>query len=402
MRFKDSLWDESDPAYAPCITKSKSYLYWKAPKKYVDLGCTVTRQRLTGTAGDGQDMLRAAECRALTRDMLAEFSVDTPQVDPATWRYLFHRYRMDAESPYQSVKANTRDNYDMLLTAWENAIGNAYRAQADYRAAVRWQNAMRENGRSPDWIHRMFTMLRSVVRYGALIEDKEAVRFKAILSDMRITVAKPRKTEGTPEQIAAVIAEAEADGAHSLALGWTMQWWWSLRPVDIRGQWLKTRPGEDHSGIVRNGRRWQDGMTWDMIDPEITRLTKMISKTSKTTAVTKTFNLMQVPEIRDRLLRVPPEKRVGPVILNKDGLPYTHSGWAHAWVKYRRKAGLPEHVKNMGIRAASLTDGERAGASPFQLRDAAGHSDIATTNRYIRGADEAVENVINLRRGERK
>ena len=311
------------------------------------------------------------------------------------------RYQTDAESPYQDVKANTREIYDILINKWIEAIGDTLLSGANFQAVKRWEHAMKDNGRSADWIARMFTMMRTVVGYGAALENAECQRFQVVLSNMRFKKGKPKNTAGTPDQIAKIVDVAMQDGAHAFVLGCSLQWWFSMRAVDVRGQWLDMKPGEEPSGIVRNGKRWQDGLTWDMIDKDVTQIVKTFSKTEGTTGASRLFDLTQTPEIREQLMATPPEKRVGPVIVSsRSGLPYTRHGWCQAWARYRKSAGVPDHVKNMGIRPAALTHGERAGASPFELRDAAGHADISTTNRYIREADEAAAKVVKLRRNQ--
>lgn len=398
MRFKNALWDESDPLYAPCMTRAGKYFYWVAQKKYADMGYTPKRERLPGTLGDDNDRDRAAKCRELTRNMINHYAVeDEPTVQIGTWEWIFMRYKTDPESPYQGVKGNTRELYDVLIKTWIEAIGGTSISTANFRAVRRWEQAMEKKGRSRDWISKMFGQMRRTVKYGAAIEDAECQRFQTVLSNMTFKKGTPKDTSGTPEQIEAIIQAAKADGAHSIYLGLMLQWWFSMRPVDVRGQWLKC--DDAATGIVRNGTRWQDGLTWDMIDREVTSLKKTFSKTQFTTGKTLTFDLTQVPEIREALLAIPVEKRVGPVIVApRTGLPYTRHGWRQAWATYRTAAKVPDSVKNMGIRPTALTHGDRAGASPFQLRDAAGHADIKTTNRYIRGADQAASMVVELRK----
>ena len=402
MLFKDALWDGSDPSYAPGQSKSGKYLYWKIPRKYAELGYTIdgrTTVRLDGIVNDGNDLDRAFACRKYTQAMLEHFSPKTPAIQVGTWKWLFSRYLTDKESPFHEKKANTQQIYRDFIGYWEKAIGDTLISQANFQAAMRWKGAMQSNGRSTDHIKRMFTTLRITVSYGALIEDQESTRFRAVLAEMRIKSPTTKQNEGTPEQIASILAEAQKAGNNAFVLGCSLQWWFALRAVDIRGQWLKIKLGETPSGITKGDLRWTDGLTWDMINPEVTRIQKTISKTEGTTGIVKTFDLTAVPEIREMLLAFPEDQRVGPVITNPTTrLPYTRSGWSTAWRRYRAAAGVPAHVKNMGIRAAAITHGERSGATPFQLRDAAGHTDLKTTGRYIRGADEATDNVLKLRR----
>lgn len=392
MNFRKALWDGSDPLYAPGLARAGKYYYWRAPKKYVALGCKPNRMKLDGAT----ELDLAKQCRELTREMLSQFTNDIHS-DIGTWGWIIHRYRTDATSPYQDVKANTRTNYDMLLNAWAGEIGRSRIADANFQSAKRWEHQMRKCGRSKSWIHRMFSMLRTITNYGAMIEDQECIRFAAILSQMRFSKGKPSQTEGTDEEVTAIINMALEDGQTALALGWSLQWWFALRAVDVRGQWLPRHDGG--SGITRGNMRWRDGLTWDMIDRDVTAMTKIISKTERSTGEVKTFDLTLVPEIRDLMLRTPPEARIGPVIVNpRTQQPYTSRGWSQAWRRYREAAGIGAHVKNMGIRASALTQAARAGASPFDIRDAGGHANVTATDRYVRGKDVAAANVLKLRR----
>lgn len=63
---------------------------------------------------------------------------------------------------------------------------------------------MQAKERSDAYIKRLFTALRIMVNYDALLEEQEAVRIKPILSGMRIKNPKPRKTAPTENQIIAI------------------------------------------------------------------------------------------------------------------------------------------------------------------------------------------------------
>jgi hypothetical protein len=90
--------------------------------------------------------------------------------------------------------------------------------------------------------------------------------------------------------------------------------------VDVRGQWLNR--GAETGGIVRGGKRWQDGMTWDMIDREITTLRKTPSNTEDSLTEELEWDLTLSPDLRARLQTVPQDQRLGPVIKDpKPGIP---------------------------------------------------------------------------------
>ncbi|MEO1919564.1 MAG: hypothetical protein ABGW81_07655 [Paracoccaceae bacterium] len=54
----------------------------------------------------------------------------------------------------------------------------------------------------------------------------------------------------------------------------------------------------------------------------------------------------------------------------------------------------------MDTRAGEITDANKLGVDPYALRDAAGHSNINTTDRYARLNDENANKVVKLRVGK--
>lgn len=398
MPYRKELWTGKDPLYAPGMNWTRDVAYWKAGRKYVEMGYAVKIVRLPGKKGDGLDKERAAKARQLTREMIRWGNGATDAIREGTWRWLIARYLGDATSPFHEIKANTARNYRRIIETWERAIGDALLSSCNHTEMVKWQRVMQDKGRSVHDIKSRFTMLRRLVSYGVMIEHPECLRLSGILSRMRIKSPPPRHVFPTREQVEAVIKQADAAGDHAVSLTTLFMWWFALRAVDVRGQWLEVRPGDDTGGIVKNGMRWADGMTWDMIDRDITRLTKVISKTASRNPDPITFDLTLVPEIRNRLLEVPTEKRVGPVILAHDGLPFRHMALAQRFRIHANAAGLPKHIKLMDVRAGAITEAKQRGASPYDLRDAAGHQLLSTTDRYARDRSAGGANVLRLRR----
>ncbi|AZV78972.1 hypothetical protein EBB79_14565 [Parasedimentitalea marina] len=133
------------------------------------------------------------------------------------------------------------------------------------------------------------------------------------------------------------------------ALGIMIQYEFALRAVDVRGQWLET--DETEGGVIRNGKRRQDGLTWDRFDVGLTTMTKLISKTRKSLPAPYEFNLTAIPEIQSQLLNIRPNGRMGPVILAQrgGGFPYTSSGWSQSWTRLRKQEGLPNELWMMDL-----------------------------------------------------
>ena len=288
MKYKDALWDGSDPLYAPGIDwkgrnpESKT-AWWKPARKCVEAGYTVKAVKLlpVGHKEDEHQPARAQKCRELTQEMARWWNDrdEASKVDPATWKYLIGRYKTDDYSPMQEVKGNTRAGYIDQLVKLEKVLGATKIADTKFELIKTIEQAMKDKGRSKDYISRFFSTLRRVARYGIVIERDDAQRVATILGELKFAKGKPRNVAPTREQVYAVIAQAEAEGSKHFALGLMIQYEFGFRSVSVRGQWL---PDDGKSGgIVRNGRRWQDGLTWDMFNTDLTELENTNSKTGE-------------------------------------------------------------------------------------------------------------------------
>jgi hypothetical protein len=405
MPFKEALWDGSDPLYAPGISWSGKnpehrYVQWKCPTKYVKAGYALTKVKLEppGNVSDEHQKDRALRCRELTKEMLKWFDEqDQPRVDPETWKYLIARYKTDDFSPIQEVKANTRIGYHEQLAKLEDAIGHTRIADMSYEVIKSIQIAMMNKGRSTAYIHRFFNTLRRVARYGKALKISAATEVASVLSEVKLKNSPARQVAPSREQVYSIIQQADAEGSKHFALGIMIQYEFALRAVDVRGQWLKTN--ETGGGIIRNGKRWQDGLTWDMFDPELLTMTKLISKTQNSLPEPYEFDLTAVPEVQARLLEIRPNEAVGPVIIARrsGGLPFTNSGWTQAWSRLRTKAKVPKKIWMMDLRAGAVTEAKALGADPYMLRDAAQHVQSQTTDRYSRSRSDGANNVVRLR-----
>ena len=403
MAFSKSLWDGTDPLYAPCISWTKgTYSNWKCPASHVKAGYAVKSVRLEpGHPNDEHALSRAMKCRELTKELVrwAE-GQKKPRIDTTTWRYLLARYTDDEFSPMQATKANSRESNLWLIGKLEIIIGHMRFADLNYEQIMRITKAMEQEGRSVDYIRRMMTCLRAVAKYGRLIGIKGVAEVKEVLGDMRFKSAPKRQVAPTRDQVEAIVAAADNKGEFAFATGLLLQYEFMLRAVDVRGQWFKTN--EREGGIIRNGRRWQDGLTWDMFDADLAGFSKVISKTAASQPDPYHFNLADIPYLRQRIADLaPPSKRLGPVITTR-GMPFTASGWSHAYARHRATAGVPNDVWCMDMRAGGVTEGDLMGASRESLSQAAQHSQLQTTGRYARGRSENAAKVVKLRQSGRE
>ena len=397
MHYDLTALDGARPDYAPGMSRSKDFFFWRAPKPALDQGYGFKRAKLPGQAGDGADIERARLCREYTRDALRWLQDgDTSVYAKNTWGWLIQRYLTDELSPIREVKANTRDTYAWHMNRWQEAIGEAFIETTTYPVLKGWQRAMQDKGRSTDYIKRMFVHLRIVASYGLALRIPGARDVKDTLGEMRFAGVAGRKQAPTADQVSAIIAKADAAGESAFALGLSLQWWLALRAVDVRGQWLRMQKGETASGITRVGFRWADGLTWDMIDG--TTLTKVPSKTAKKMPEPLMFDLSAIPDLLSRLQAMP--HRIGPVIVDKHGMPYRKEAWAALFRRFRDEAGVPNTIWMMDTRAGAINDARRNGASLIDMQHQANHASPATTNRYIRERSESANRVIQMRSGQ--
>lgn len=385
----------SDPTYIQY--RPNGYPIWRAPKRYVDMGYEPKWVPLEkGHRDDGRHKERVVVARDLTAAMLRwadEKEAATPA--PETVRWLIERYKTDEGSAYHTVKANTRRDYDTHLNYWAAAIGDTLIRNITFEFVTSLEAGMKKNGRSIDFIHRKFERLRAIIKHGVLIRATGAKDVRETLSLMTFKMPAKRDVAPSRIQVYRVVVKALRAGYASFATGILLQYELALRAVDVRGQWL---PADGEGGIVNNGRRWTDGLTWEMVDDDLSGFTKVISKTKDSLPDPIRFDLRNLPRIRTLLdALAAPESRVGPVILSSAGLPYDKRTWAALWRRFAREGQVPDHIRAMDLRAGAISEADSLGASREVLSQAAQHSDIHTTGRYVRGRSKAVAQVIDMR-----
>jgi hypothetical protein len=397
MNYDDRLYDETDPLYAPGLVWSRpTAARWRPTKRYLDAGFPTKSVPLPGHRGDGRDAERALICRDQTRAMLRWWDAqDVPDHKPGTWGELLARYRLDDFSPIHNVKANTRAGYLEQVAKLDRALGHLQIADLTYEEAMGMKRAMENKGRSVSYVTRLFKQLRAVAGYGRTLRIPSARDAVETLAGIKLTTPPTSTSYPTRDEVMAVVKEADRKGMHAFACGYLMCFELSLRAVDIRGQWL---PSKNTSGIHRKGMSWQDGLTWDMIAPDLSSMTKVISKTAKSMPEAYVFDLTLLPEVQARLRKLRERRAIGPVIIAENtDLPYTTQSWSRAFYRIRNHLGLREELTVMSARAGGLTEARSLVHDPLLLRDAGQHKQMSTTNGYLRGRSEGANQVIELR-----
>jgi integrase len=230
--------------------------------------------------------------------------------------------------------------------------------------------------------HNLIRMLRRLFSYGIMAELQGCKRVHEILEQAQFKAAPRRRTVLTYNHVQAFIKEATGSNHLSLALGTAVQFETGMRQKDVIGEWEPLADSTSSGGIVFQGRRWVNGLTWADLGTDL-----VISKVTTKTGAVVSHDLKLCPMSLGLLQQVPINKRVGPFIMDENsGRPYASHGYAREWRAVARKAGIPDNVWNMDARAGAITEAEDAGVDLDTIRGAVGHTQASTTARYSRGA----------------
>lgn len=399
-------WHDLDaPGHKVRRTKSGAAHYWVCRDDIRKQGYTPTLVRLHYNIDDpAERLLLAGACRRLQAEMLAwskGFRPD-PLAFDGTVAGLVRRYQVDEASPYRNLKWNTRRTVDHTLKIIERAFGKRALAAlriADFR---RWYDEAKKpkNPGEPERVrkaHGIISMTRRIVGYGVTAELPECARLAAILDEARFKQPARRRVTLSLDHVRAFIEAALAAGRLSLALGTALQFETALRQRDVIGEWEPIPDGAAATGIVLNRRRWVNGLTWADLSPEL-----VLYKVTTKTGADVTHDLRLAPLVLALMEKVPPDQRVGPMIIDETaGRPYAEFAYGRDWRTIAQAAGIPDHVRNMDARAGAISEADDAGADLDHIRSAAGHTLASTTARYVRGASGKSRKVAELRLAHR-
>jgi hypothetical protein len=151
----------------------------------------------------------------------------------------------------------------------------------------------------------------------------------------------PRTAKLALEHVNAIRTVAHKMGLGSIALATTIQFELDLRQKDVIGEWEPAPLAE--GGIAYRGRRWVNGIVWGR---ELDPTTLILTKTHTKTGITVQYDLKEHPPIMEELALIPPECRVGPLIVSeRTGQPYKHCRFTQNWRRVANAAGYRESCK---------------------------------------------------------
>lgn len=377
-------------------------LYWICRTDIAKEGYKPTTVRLHYDLNDPADRkLISAACHKLQAEMLewADGKRASGLEYDGTVASLIRLYQRDEASPYNDLKWNTQRTYDQVLGVIHKAFGKRALAALKITDFRRWYDEAKKPKKPGGQervrkAHGIIAMTRRLMSYGIMAELPECARISAILNEARFKQPARRRVKLEYHHVRAFIDAAYAKGRISLALGTAIQFETGMRQRDVIGEWAPLVDADDvTAGIVLNGRRWVNGLTWSDINNRMS----LYKETTKTGAIVS-HDLSLCPLAMEVIARVPPQQRSGPMIVDETALrPYAEHAYAREWRRIARDAGIPSAVWNMDARAGAITEAEDAGAELDEIRGAVGHSQASTTARYSRGAIGKARKVASLR-----
>ncbi|MGC5781633.1 integrase [Methylobacterium sp. NFXW15] len=381
-------------------------LYWCARSDLVKAGYRPPTVRLPYSLDDpaGRVLIEAA-CLRLQAEML-QWSAHRGQPDArfdGTILGLSRRYQTDEASPFKRLKHNTQAKDTYTLKLIEAAFGSRSLAALRIDDFYRWYEAARKPKMpgGPERVRRAYGIikkLRELFAFGIMAELPECARLYDILARARFKQPARRRVSMELAHVEAFVAKALEVNRLSLALGTAIQFEAVLRQKDVIGEWEPIPEGAASTGIVLNGRRWVNGLTWADLSADL-----ILRKATTKTGAYAAHDLKLSPLVLPLLARVPSDRRVGPVIIDElAGRPYAESAYGREWRIVARAAGVPDTVWNMDARAGAITEAEDAGADLDAIGSSAAHAQLATTLRYSRGAVGKSRAVATMRAAHRK
>lgn len=302
-------------------------------------------------------------------------------------RSLVGVYQTDPDSPFHKNRYRSRMNRLSLLKRIVDQYGDLYLSDIKPRDVLRWYEGWAADGKVAMG-HAMIATLRVLMSFGSsLLECPECERLSTKLHYMRFKGIAPRNTRLTPEQVIAIRAEAHRRGFPSIAKASAIQCDGMLRQKDVIGEWVPlSEPG--FSDVIHRGKKWLRGVRGDEIDSALV-LRHMTSKRDKPVEIPLRYAPMVMEEFPDGF------PTSGPLIVSElTGRPWQADYFRRFWREIADAVGIPKEVRNMDTRAGAITEATEADVPLEHIKHAATHSDIATTQRYSRGAAEKTAGVL--------
>lgn len=361
-------------------------------------------------------------------EWLGDPAVREQIVYDGTLRALARCYQRDPRSPFHGLRQNTRITYASSCKTLETMFGGKIVVRMtgqDVREMFNEVMAPTKSGARPRVRHAKAVvrqMLPILLNYGAEARLPGCLALAEVMDRMTLRVpAETRKTYKSmlPKKIPMaythardIVGEALRRYAEtglrrwlSVALGTAAQFEFTLRQIDVIGEFETIRPGQvvPVGVIVRHGKTWRPGLCFENF------ATGMLDVETSKNDTHAPFDPAEYPLFVKAFEAVPVDQRRGPLVIDEDGLPMFKRFYADLYREVADAVNVPKEVWNMRARHGGLTEGYEAivesnpVASLTDLRFHGQHSDLDTTlKNYIVGGVAATRRVIRKRVAHRE
>ncbi len=413
-------WD--DPHFAPGqkrrAREAGAAWYWLPRAKDIANGFRPKSRELPRGDDDAAVRARAVLCREYERELIEwreSKKPAKPQAAPGTFTHIAHLYEHDPESPFHELRYATQHTRRYHLKAITKRIGRRRIASTTGKDLRRWHGAFRDAAADPargwdglETASSIMKLIRILAKYAVIEGHEDCARVAMLFENISFKGGKARTMAPTWEDVQALQEAATAAGRPSIGLATLMQYELAQRQGDIIGVWEPAQSEDDTAGIVHRGRRWSRGVLWSDIDADW-KLTICQNKGGRVLQ----FPLFEYPVLLATLKAVPPEKRVGPIIISeKTGRPYRRRDFSDNFRKIAKLAGWPDALCSMDSRAGAATEiAEAVQELAMEGRDVVGqgfvrshtgHRDEKMEERYTRSTWEMVSRVARMRQARRE
>lgn len=387
-------------------------LCWRASHRARGAGYASPLVRLHGNPDEPADAAAmAATCKRLEAQMLEWLGgrVNLNPHPPGTIAWLCHQFQTDQESPYHGLRQATREFYDDYIKILIRTVGRRRIDAVNGRDINRWHREWGDPAfeGGPRRYRRALggiQTLRRVVSDGVATRVAGCKELSDILGELEFEGVKKRTLAPTHEHLkrfreAAAELSAKYPESAIVAVATTLQFEFAIRQKDIIGEWVgKGEENPKAGGLVLNGRRWQWGLQWAHI-----RDWQLEKPTSKSNGnETARHDITSSPDAFAALQTIPPEQRVGPVILDpRTRLPFAYNTFWRAFKRIADAAGWPAGMWSTDNRAGAITEAREAETSRDDRMEFATHLQESTARGYERPGAEPSRRVVKARLAKR-
>jgi hypothetical protein len=377
---------------------------WRATRAAIKAGFRPKRVNLKFFAANQAALF--ARCHRLTAEMKDWMSGGKRDVQfDGTIRAAINLWQTDPDSPYHKIEASSRHPYDIYARMIIETVGARRIDAVDGRDLRRWHgewSAPTEEGGKPRIAaaRMAIIVLKNALTFASTCRKPGCVELRKILGDIRFAGPRPREEAPSAADVIAARKAAYDLGHGAAALAYALQFEGAMRQWDVVGKWVPLSDKKP-SSIIDGTSKWI-GLMWSQIDENMI-LRYVPAKTQFTTAAKVVLDLKLLPMVLEELVKVPPEARQGPLIVNpRTGLPYRNWYYGEVWRKVRKITGIRKEVWNRDMRAAAVSEAREGAALLDDVAKTAGDTKRTTARVYDRAHLAAARRVAQARKTQRE